>query len=209
MGNNHTIQDMINELIAVPQRNDININPEHITMLEGGCASRNIDGRRRHPVRRSTTIPRRQYRTLGLNTLPKTAMTYLEAMTIHRVWRCYVREALGIRPGDFLPTVYEKGHDPICQLLMKTDLHGAKMEVLASKCETLVGLIGVVVLETKNIFKMVGKDDRLRSIPKQDSVFCITIGNIEVVCYGKQLLTRSAERSVKKVKAAFDPSGVD
>ncbi|XP_018801006.1 PREDICTED: ribonuclease P protein subunit p29 [Bactrocera latifrons] len=210
MDTNSIIRALIHDMIAVPQHNDININSEHITMLEGGNTARNSSNvRRGHTARKSAVIPRRQHRALGLHTLPKTAVTYLDATKIHRVWKRYVREALGIESGDVLPTVYEKGHDSICQALMKIDLHGAQIKVLESKCETLVGLIGVVVLETKNIFKIVSTDDRLRSIPKHDSVFCITIGNIEVVAYGKQLLTRSAERSVKKIKAVFDPSSLD
>ncbi|XP_011201253.2 ribonuclease P protein subunit p29 [Bactrocera dorsalis] len=210
MDTNIIIRALINDMIALPQRNDMNINSEHITMLEGGNTARNSSsGRRGQRARKSVVIPRRQHRALGLHTLPTTAVSYEDATLIHRVWKRYVREALGIEQGDVLPTVDEKGHDPICQALMKMELHGAKIKVLESKCETLVGLIGVVVLETKNIFKIVSTDDRLRSIPKQDSVFCITIGNIEVVAYGKQLLTRSAERSVKKIKAILDFSSVD
>lgn len=45
----------------------------------------------------------------------------------------------------------------------KADFHGAKVKVVRSKCPSLVGIKGIVILDTKNTFKVIGKDDILRS----------------------------------------------
>uniref|UniRef100_A0A0A1XQK4 Ribonuclease P protein subunit p29 n=4 Tax=Zeugodacus cucurbitae TaxID=28588 RepID=A0A0A1XQK4_ZEUCU len=222
------LKELLRELIATMPRDDDdtdNINPEHITMLEGGgcranrrdvwrpagrSAGRKTSRKVTRPARRPPSLlPREEFCKLGLHTLPRKAITFQEAIKIHYLWRDYVRESLGLRPGDLIPSVSDKSYDPLNKVLMRTDLHGAKIEVMESKCETLKGMIGVVVLDTKNTFTLVGMDDRIRMVPKADSVFCIYLGNIQISFYGKSIMIRPAERSVKKVKNFIEPFDVE
>lgn len=209
MNNSNSLQEMVNDLVAIAEGGSININLEHITMLEGGPAERNRYNRRRHLSRRSEILPRRKYRPLCLYTIPRYGITYEEAKKIHKVWKSYVRHSLGINDNDVLPLPHQKGYSNLSLLLFRTDLHGARLEVLVSNCKTLVGLIGIVVLETRNTFQLVGRDNNLRTVPKIGNVFAFSLGNVSVSCSGNQLLLRSAERSVKKVKAVIDLDGVD
>jgi len=68
--------------------------------------------------------------------------------------------------------------------LLKLDLHGAELEVLRSSCESLVGKLGIVVMETKFCFKIVVKsknkdveegevlkNDKILTIPKKGTIF--------------------------------------
>ena len=48
--------------------------------------------------------------------------------------------------------------------LLKADYHGAMVTVSASKCPSLIGQTGIVVMETKNTFQIIRKDDKLRSM---------------------------------------------
>lgn len=79
-------------------------------------------------------------------------------------------------------------------------------------------------MDTKQTFKVLGEDNKIRSIifqiqikqlkiiilihtaiPKNDSVFLIKLYNLEMTVFGKHLNIRPAERSVKKVKNIMDP----
>lgn len=53
----------------------------------------------------------------------------------------------------------------ICSsLLVKADFHGAKLIVTRSKCPSLVGVSGIVAMDTKQTFKVLGEDNKIRSI---------------------------------------------
>ena len=47
--------------------------------------------------------------------------------------------------------------------IMRADYHGAKISVPESKCSTLVGIEGIVIVETKNIFRIISENNRIRS----------------------------------------------
>lgn len=132
-------------------------------------------------------------------------------------------------PDGRVPEPHEAGYDAFAKLLVKADFHGAVVRVVRSKCPGHVGTEGIVAMDTKNTFKVVGRDNRTRSecggtvagflnvcsnnyslqhfiaaIPKQDSVFRIQIDGIECTIFGRHLGIRPAERSVKKIKNFMD-----
>lgn len=47
--------------------------------------------------------------------------------------------------------------------LYKCDFHGAHIKVISSKCCSYIMVAGVIVLETKNTFQIVGVDSKLKS----------------------------------------------
>ena len=48
-------------------------------------------------------------------------------------------------------------------LLSKADFHGAEVRVVRSKCSSLVGQTGIVIFDTRNTFKIISKDNIVRS----------------------------------------------
>ncbi|KAM7355382.1 ribonuclease P/MRP subunit POP4 [Cochliomyia hominivorax] len=198
-----SLKEYLTDMVVPSRRNAININSEHVTMLEGTKSKKQLS--RKRITTKSTTLNRREYAKLGLHTLPTKQMKYEEALPLHRLWKGYMKEHLGLRPGAQVPNVYDAGYDAFSKLLVKTDLHGAKMYVMQSKCPTLVGLSGIVVLDTKNVLKLLGKDDRIRTIPKSECIFGMKFGNMEFTIFGKHLCIRPAERSVKKIKNFIEP----
>ncbi|XP_036326922.1 ribonuclease P protein subunit p29 [Rhagoletis pomonella] len=197
------LQELLTDMVVPTQRANMNINPEHITMLTGSKSKKQLS--RKRVKGKSSTLTRREYASLGLHTLPTRQMLYEEALPLHRLWKGYMREHLGLREGDTVPAVHEPGYDAFSKLLVKTDLHGAILRVVESKCATLVGLTGIVVLDTKNMLKLLGKDHRIRSVPKTECVFGMHFGNMEFTIFGKHLALRPAERSVKKIKNFIEP----
>lgn len=198
-----SLQEYLTNMIEPSRRDCLNFNSEHITMLHGTKNKKQLSHKKKST--KSSTLNRRQYAQLGLHTLPTRQMKYEEALPLHRLWKGYMKEHLGLREGDNVPNVYDAGYDAFSKLLVKTDLHGAKMYVMQSKCPTLIGLSGIAVLDTKNVLKLLGKDDRLRTIPKSECVFGVKLGNMEFTIFGKHLCIRPAERSVKKIKNFIEP----
>lgn len=47
--------------------------------------------------------------------------------------------------------------------LYKCDYHGAHVKVISSRCCSYIGIQGVIILETKNTFQIVGPDNTLKS----------------------------------------------
>jgi len=77
------LREFISDLVIPHQRCNVNINPDHITMLEGTKIKKQHSRKRR--AHKSSTLSRREYAALGLNTLPTKQMKYEEALPLHHV----------------------------------------------------------------------------------------------------------------------------
>ncbi|XDV17966.1 hypothetical protein PO909_023754 [Leuciscus waleckii] len=99
-------------------------------------------------------------------------------LPLHELWKQYIEDLCnGLKP--------ESNPQMIQQKLLKADFHGAVLTVVRSKCPSYVGLTGILVQEMKHIFKIITKEDKLKVIPKRNSV---------------KFELRSSERSAKKFK---------
>lgn len=70
---------------------------------------------------------------------------------------------LPLKSGNIPPSVEESSYDNFSKTLVKSDFHGAIVTVTRSRCPSLVGVNGIVAMDTKNTFKVLGKDNKLRS----------------------------------------------
>ena len=75
------------------------------------------------------------------------------------MWLGYMWEVLGLKEGV---RSYLKA-EAVGPLLASADYHGAKLEVVRSRCVGRVGCRGIVVKDTKFTFEMITKGDFLRS----------------------------------------------
>ncbi|KAI8815005.1 hypothetical protein BJ742DRAFT_481 [Cladochytrium replicatum] len=127
----------------------------------------------------------------GVFDIPKDLQKYELYVPLHQLWAQYMEEMIGnvTDPSTLLPK------------LVKADLHGCKLTVVRSKCPTYVGQSGILLKETENMFELIGNDNKLRSIPKMNSVFTFQIKGQLVTLYGNQFCTRSSERISKKFKS--------
>jgi RNase P/RNase MRP subunit p29 len=48
-------------------------------------------------------------------------------------------------------------------MLQKADFHGALLKVVRSKCSSLVGVQGIILMDTKGTFQIICKDNRVKS----------------------------------------------
>ncbi|XP_055531576.1 ribonuclease P protein subunit p29 [Wyeomyia smithii] len=153
------------------------------------------------PFNKRKKLSRKEISQMGIYTLPHDTISYRQIVPLHRLWCGYVARFLD---KEKLPSATDPQYNQFVLDLLKADFHGAKMTIDRAKNPSLVGIKGIVVLETKGTFKIVSKDNKLRTIPKNDSVFKIHWNNVDITVFGKHLYYRPAERSVRKLKTFLE-----
>lgn len=158
-------------------------------------------------------LPARERRRLGLYDLPRGQARYALFEPLNGLWLGYIREVLG---ND----VYRGGPDA-AQKLTSADFHGAEVEVSRSGCVSRVGVRGIVIKDTRFVFEVITRRNRVKTIPKEGTVFRVIIpiqktktmeaekegeegGATEDFVFeihGDQFLYRAADRASKKFKS--------
>jgi ribonuclease P protein subunit POP4 len=125
---------------------------------------------------------------------PKDAI-YELYLPLHNLWNDYINDLICFEK------LTEKSLQDAAKRLMNADLHAALLHVMQSKCPSLVGVSGLVLQETKNTFRLVTADNKLKTIPKQNTVFCLPVGNHKFMIYGNNFRQRASERCVGSFKS--------
>lgn len=144
--------------------------------------------------KRSRGLSARQRRSLRLFDIRPEQQRYKLFLPLHELWKQYIRDLCnGLKPDTQPQMIQAK--------LLKADLHGAIISVSKSKCPSYVGVTGILLQETKHVFKIITKEDRLKVIPKLNCVFTVETDGFISYIYGSKFQLRSSERSAKKFKA--------
>ncbi|XP_029904079.1 ribonuclease P protein subunit p29 [Myripristis murdjan] len=135
----------------------------------------------------------RQKREMKVFQIKPEHQRYELFLPLHNLWRQYIIDLCnGLKPSSNPQLVQQK--------LLKADFHGAIITVVRSKCPSYVGTTGILVQEFKHVFKIITKEDRLKVIPKRNSVFAVEINGFVSYIYGSKFEQRASERSAKKFK---------
>ncbi|XP_026149019.1 ribonuclease P protein subunit p29 [Mastacembelus armatus] len=148
-------------------------------------------------------VKRNSKRAKGLNARQKRAMKVFQIkpehqryelfLPLHELWKQYIIDLCnGLKPTSSPQFVQQK--------LLKADFHGAIITVVRSKCPSYVGTTGILVQEFKHVFKIITKEDKLKVIPKRNSVFAVEVNGFVSHIYGSRFEQRASERSAKKFK---------
>ncbi|KAF6288820.1 POP4-like protein, ribonuclease P/MRP subunit [Rhinolophus ferrumequinum] len=144
--------------------------------------------------KRSRGLSARQRRGLRLFDIRPEQQRYKLFLPLHELWKQYIRDLCnGLKPDTQPQMIQAK--------LLKADLHGAIISVTKSKCPSYVGVTGILLQETKHVFKIITEEDRLKVIPKLNCVFAVETDGFISYIYGSKFQLRSSERSAKKFKA--------
>ncbi|XP_029948036.1 ribonuclease P protein subunit p29 [Salarias fasciatus] len=152
---------------------------------------------KKDPTKRSSKkakgLNARQKRAMKIFQIKPEHQRYELFLPLHELWKQYVIDLCnGLKPTSSPQFVQQK--------LLKADFHGAIITVVRSKCPSYVGTTGILVQEFKHIFKIITKEDRLKVIPKRNSVFAVEINGFTSHIYGSKFEQRASERSAKKFK---------
>nr|XP_046241536.1 ribonuclease P protein subunit p29 [Scatophagus argus] len=134
-----------------------------------------------------------QKRAMNIFQIKPEHQRYKLFLPLHELWRQYIIDMCsGLKPTSCPQFVQQK--------LLKADFHGAIMTVVRSKCLSYVGTTGILIQEFKHVFKLITKEDKLKVIPKRNSVFAVDINGFVSHIYGSKFEQRASERSAKKFK---------
>ncbi|CAE6527065.1 unnamed protein product [Rhizoctonia solani] len=142
-------------------------------------------------------------------------LKYSTFVDIHKLWYGYMSELLNLSALASISEPLEhylSSHAIGMQTkLVRADFHGCKMTVKASKCPTLIGSSGIVIEETSNVFRIITTDDRVKVLPKQNSIFTFTVPleadqgeaspQLQFELYGNQFRYRAEDRASRKFKS--------
>lgn len=134
----------------------------------------------------------RNKRIHGIYNISATNQRYEMYLPLHKLWQDYMQSMLNLQPNSYLKALYPK--------LLRADYHGCILTVSRSKCPSYIGASGILLQETKNAFKIITKDDKLKMIPKASSLFTFELGQFLFTIHGNHFRYRSSERSARKFK---------
>jgi ribonuclease P protein subunit POP4 len=140
---------------------------------------------------KNKALNRNKRKSMGLEDITKEQQKYNLFEPLHELWKQYIEKLI------ILPF---KGTDDQFTKISRADLHGAYLTVTQCKCTPNIGISGIVVKDTKNLFEIITRDDKLKMIPKAHTNFRLSVGGINLILFGNQLRSRPAERISKKLK---------
>ncbi|XP_039292418.1 ribonuclease P protein subunit p29 isoform X3 [Nilaparvata lugens] len=140
-------------------------------------------------------------RKCRIHVLPKKGLKFKDFHTVHSMWCSYIKEMLGNSLQNVgLPGQSAKQLEEISTNICKADLVGAYITVTRSRDVGCIGTEGYVAVETKNVFQILGKDNRVRTIPKRTTEFVLKLEGYRFKFLGKYFCLRSSERSARKLR---------
>lgn len=179
---------------------------------------------RKERNRRNTTKPRplsaAQKRKLNLTEIPKAQQKYSIYEPLHSLWVGYIRDILGLSDANANAKNYVTPSSA-GQMLASADMHGARLSVVRSRCVSRVGLVGIVVRDTRYTFEIVTRGDTVKSVPKEHTVFRLEVpvlGKDQVgkegggegkpfvfEILGEMFQTRGPDRANRKFRLHYQP----
>jgi RNase P/RNase MRP subunit p29 len=153
--------------------------------------------------RKQTHFTAKELRDNDLFSIPKREQRFQAFGPLHWLVLDYARKGLS---SSELQTTREKmsrsqlHSQSGIEWIYRMDLHGAILTVVRSSAPQHVGNCGIVLQETKNVFKLIRTDNRVVAIPKFISDFGFRIDDFCFILYGNAYRMKSSERSVKKLK---------
>ena len=151
--------------------------------------------RKEKNLRNTTKLGRSAINRLNLYKISKSDQKYKKFLPLHELWKNYIQKLYQGKDNNILIQADER--------ILKVDLHGAEILVQNSKCESFIGMKGIVMKETKNILEIISKDDSVKDIPKRETIFEIFIHGFKLTLFGNAIIGRPGERIVKKFKTNY------
>ncbi|XP_033492087.2 ribonuclease P protein subunit p29 isoform X1 [Epinephelus lanceolatus] len=163
----------------------------HKALILGYATSKKDKSKR--SSKKAKGLNARQKRAMKIFQIKPEHQRYELFLPLHEHWKQYITDLC----GGFKPTSTPQF---VQQKLLKADFHGAILTVVRSKCPSYVGTTGILVQELKHVFNFITKENRLKVIPKRNSVFSVETNGFVSYIYGSKFEQRASERSAKKFK---------
>uniref|UniRef100_A0A0K8S429 Ribonuclease P protein subunit p29 n=1 Tax=Lygus hesperus TaxID=30085 RepID=A0A0K8S429_LYGHE len=158
---------------------------------------------RRKGCPKNQSLSNTKKRALGLYNIEREGLRYNDLLALHEMWKSYMDGYLNLsrlKNTGFSGDVASSQYADVAHLIYKADYHGAYISVKSSIAPSLVGIGGILVFETKNTLKLLGKDNITRCVPKLPCEFEIVLDDLRIGFLGKNFMTKPAERASKKLR---------
>ena len=136
------------------------------------------------------TIKAKEKRNYKFLEFSKNEKNYSLYIPLHQLWKDYMEKLLA---GCDDEKEMEKK-------VSKADLHGCLIRVIKSKCPLLVGIQGITLIESKNMFNVITKDNEVKKVPKFNTTFSFFVKDVEVLICGDNFRYKASERTVRNFK---------
>lgn len=120
--------------------------------------------------------------------------------TMNSLWNSYITHILN--KTNQADSIYSK--------VIKADLHGSIIEVVTSKNKTLLGLKGILILETRRTFNILTSEDEFKTLLKAGSTFKLELPFNEtdtmkhtIFILGDNFVYKAVERTKAKFKIKY------
>lgn len=140
---------------------------KHLYTLAADNRELRREARHRKKQQRTTNrkpkpLTAREKRVLRIHEIPREAEKYAIYEPLHRLWVGYMQEILNINPKAGCAGGVGAGPAQIGLKLASADYHGALFEVIRSRCPSRVGIKGICVKETKSMFYIITRGDKMK-----------------------------------------------
>ncbi|XP_050397723.1 ribonuclease P protein subunit p29 [Patella vulgata] len=148
------------------------------------------------PRKKRKTLTNMERKKLKIFDIKKEDQKYEKYLPLHNLWKDYIKDLL-CGPKDKSDGCLNND----AQKLLKADVHGAILTVKKSKCPSYIHTTGIVLQETRNTFKLITKENKLKCIPKLNSIFTLEDSGIIYTIYGNHFRVKASERAIRKFKS--------
>ncbi len=135
--------------------------------------------------RKKKQLSSKERKRLGLDAIPK-LLEWNQMLPLHQLW------------VDYTEMVFAE--NSAIGTFTRLDYHGALLTIIESKTPSHVGMMGICVKESEQMFYLVGKNNQVRSIPKAGHVFTFCVKDHLYTLYGNHFCHRPGDRTTKKFK---------
>ncbi|VDK81521.1 unnamed protein product [Litomosoides sigmodontis] len=102
---------------------------------------------------------------------------------------------------DYFSTLVAGPGSQLDVRVLKADYHGCLLMVAEAANPAQVGICGIVTRETRQTFMLITKEDRLLTIPKQDTIFQFALEGKIYVLFGNAFRFQPSLRAKKILRS--------
>jgi RNase P/RNase MRP subunit p29 len=139
---------------------------------------------------------------LGLFKLDKNEkIDYEKYESIHTLWQSYLNSCLISLLPDNPNKPANLNEENVLNVLKQIDYHGCKLKVVrSSNSKYQIGITGIVLQDKRNAFFLLTKENEIKIIPKQGSLFEFEIFDFKFTLVGSNMCYRPEIRTTKHAK---------
>ncbi|KAK6588828.1 POP4 like ribonuclease P subunit [Cryptosporidium xiaoi] len=130
-----------------------------------------------------------------INDIKKRNLGYAHFIPLHSLWKQYMSGLIG---GEDRKRNIKLSQ--LSQYISQADFHGSIIKVISSRNKEYINLEGIVIKETKETFLIISRDNKPRTLLKNQTIFSMEFSNYVIVLYGTQLRYHPAERVKHKFR---------